>query len=504
MSMFEIFVVAAAVIGTGLAVYLWVNRAAPTAVIDDVPTAEPVTFLFDGEALHHATQTAQASYGMTPGLFFWEDLRSALEPRFPDFPDLPKSGEAGKLTLTAEDYSTPQLAKLRWRGDLCWVTLADSKDMDASDMSKQALEELETLRRINETVPYPAWKEDSDGHLTWYNKAYAQLYEQTRGGPVSKNKALFSKRRMSPDNRVQIITGPDSAVDWFELTAVPSGKFTVYHATRITAVVSAEESQRTFVQTLAKTFAHLSIGLAIFDRNKQLALFNPALVDLTDLSAQFLSGRPDMLSFFDQLREKRRMPEPKNYLNWREEIADVIAAAADGRYEETWTLETGQTYNVKGRPHPDGATAFLIEDISAEMTLTRSFRAELEQAQLMLDKVGDAIALFSPAGVLIFSNAAFQTLWRIEPDTAFADVTLMDCAKIWKTRARSGDDIAAIEELMTDTDLRNKDGIILHLGDETAFRCQMTPVSSGATMVRFQPTRTQAENRVEQPTETVR
>ena len=59
----------------------------------------------------------------------------------------------------------------------------------------------------------------------------------------------------------------------------------------------------------------------------------------------------------------------------------MIAAATDGRYQETWSLENGQTYSIRGRPHPDGATAFLIEDITAEVTLTRNFRAELEQSQ---------------------------------------------------------------------------------------------------------------------------
>ena len=132
-----------------------------------------------------------------------------------------------------------------------------------------------------------------------------------------------------------------------------------------------------------------------------------------------------MLSFFDQLRENRRMPEPKNYLNWRQEIADVIAAATDGRYQETWSLETGQTYSVKGRPHPDGATAFLIEDISAEVTLTRNFRAELELGQSLLDTLDDGLAVFSASGILTFSNAAYRNLWQQKPEAAFADVTAL-------------------------------------------------------------------------------
>jgi len=54
-------------------------------------------------------------------------------------------------------------------------------------------------------------------------------------------------------------------------------------------------AQRNFVQTLTKTFAQLSIGLAIFNRERQLVLFNPALIDLTALPADFLTGRPHLL-----------------------------------------------------------------------------------------------------------------------------------------------------------------------------------------------------------------
>ena len=123
--------------------------------------------------------------------------------------------------------------------------------------------------------------------------------------------------------------------DWYDVSVVSAGDIMIFHAVDVNAVVKSEAAQRNFVQTLAKTFAQLSIGLAIFDRNGQLALFNPALIDLTDLPADFLSGRPTLMSFFDRIRENRRMPEPKNYHSWRQQITEVIAAATDGRYQET-------------------------------------------------------------------------------------------------------------------------------------------------------------------------
>jgi hypothetical protein len=41
--------------------------------------------------------------------------------------------------------------------------------------------------------------------------------------------------------------------------------------------------------------------------------------------------------------------------------------AASGLFEETWSLPGGQTYRVIGRPHPNGALAFMFEDISGLM-----------------------------------------------------------------------------------------------------------------------------------------
>ncbi|NCW08109.1 MAG: diguanylate cyclase, partial [Rhodobacterales bacterium] len=79
----------------------------------------------------------------------------------------------------------------------------------------------------------------------------------------------------------------------------------------ITEIVRAQQAQKNFVQTLTKTFATLSIGLAIFDRNRQLMLFNPALIDLTALTADFLSARPNLLTAFDKLWDNQIMPETK-------------------------------------------------------------------------------------------------------------------------------------------------------------------------------------------------
>jgi PAS domain-containing protein len=251
--------------------------------------------------------------------------------------------------------------------------------------------------------------------------------------------------------------------------------------------VNAEIAQRKFVQTLTKTFAELSIGLAIFDRNRQLSLFNPALIDLTSLPADFLSSRPNMQAFFDRLRENRMMPEPKNYSSWRERIAELVVAAADDRYSETWSLPSGLTYKVNGRPHPDGAIALLFEDISAEISLTRRFRADIELGQSIIDALPDAIAVMSPNGTISNSNRAYRTLWSTDPDTTLANYTIGDALSQWRRASAETDFWTKVQDHIETLDPDNPFFGRFEMKSGRSFSFQLSPLSAGFKVISFSP-----------------
>ncbi len=462
---------------------LWLLRkptsAAPMLAQDD----GSMSLLFEDGHLLHGSDMALTRFALAPGHHEWEDIRGALLPRFPDFPTLPRAGHPGSLTLRAEDGDSPGEVRISWRDALCWLHMPIARTRP--DVAREADEQLAALRRASDCSPNPAWQTNSSGQIIWHNRAYATLKRSAQHSPNASGAALFSTPEPEHPNRVCLQGDRQERPNWYALTTTSIDGVQIYHATCIDAVVAAEDAQRNFVQTLAKTFAHLSIGLAIFDRNGQLALFNPALVDLTSLPAPFLSARPTMVSFFDQLRENRHMPEPKNYLNWRQEIAEVIAAATDGRYQETWTLETGQTYSVMGRPHPDGATAFLIEDITAEVTLTRNFRAELEVSQSLLDKLEDSFAVFSAAGVLTFSNAAYRELWQQDPENSFAAITISDAIDVWRKNSAPNPHWTEIAEFVSGRGDRGGWSMTVHPQNRTPLRCEISAIASGATLVRF-------------------
>lgn len=335
--------------------------------------------------------------------------------------------------------------------------------------------------------PNPIWSTDTDGAYLWGNEAFLKLAD-SHGGPetfVRHMSSLLETPTIPRSNRVSVNVDAQRQQRWFEVTTRKTDTGILHFATSVDAVVQAEEAQRNFVQTLSKTFANLTTGLAIFDRNRRLALFNPALIDLSGLSAEFLSGRPNLFEFFDKLREQQVMPEPKNYEHWRERMARLVAAASDDRFRETWNLAGGQTFDVTGRPYPDGAIAFLFNDITAEVSLTRGFRTELETMQSSLDAMDDAVAIFNQQGVLTISNAAYKSMWSIDPDTCLADVTILDSTQEWKSAFHPNPIWPELRDFVTvateraswDHDLRAKDG--------REVICRVDPICYGATMIRF-------------------
>ena len=393
----------------------------PPSASAGVAAAE-MRFLLDGEHLVDADDRARRVLGADAEGADWESLRHHLSPSFSLPPDVPSSG----LETTATN-GRAQLVVDRQNARLAVSVRAPDAGPDDVLLAESRLQELVPLRATVAVMSDPVWMRGTDGSLIWANPAFHQL---------ARDCAALRDPDWPPgtDAATCRLSLTDDAGEevWLELRRQRHDEATLFFGTRIDAIVRAEVAQRNFVQTLTKTFAHLPIGLAIFDRNRQLALFNPALIDLTALPAEFLSARPNLMTFFDQLREAQMMPEPKNYNSWREQLADLVKATCDDRYAETWTLPSGLTYKVTGRPHPDGAIAFLIEDISAEISLTRRFRAELMQYQALLDGLEDAVAVFSQMGILVACNLAYRRHWGSDPDAGFNDATVTVEAERWR------------------------------------------------------------------------
>lgn len=453
-----------------------------------------LSFLFEDGRLVDASEDAEALLDAAGEPPDWSGVTNLFRSRFA----LPQGrlkfpNSDGVEFYRARDTTDAGLLEVSKTGRRVRLDLGQSDRTGGSSGHKLHIvtRELETLRSANEAAPFPIWQAKSDGTVNWYNPAYATLFRKMFNVDPTRDRPLFrlpeQPMELGKSRRVPVTPPHTRKTIWYDVQRANTVSGDFYSAVDANAIVHAEAAQRNFVQTLAKTFAHLTIGLAIFDDNRQLVLFNPAVIDLTGLGADFLSSRPNLLSFFDELRNKRLMPEPKNYNSWRKQIADLVAAAADGRYSETWTLDSGRTYRVNGRPHPDGAIAFLIEDISAEVSLTRRFRAELELSQSVLDHIDSAVAVFSSDGILAMSNDAYNIMWGVDPERSFADVTVADCMRDWAIRCKATPILVDLRDYVLDRTVRSDWSAQIQTKDGQPLLVEAIPMTSGTTMVQFKP-----------------
>ena len=353
--------------------------------------------------------------------------------------------------------------------------------------------ELALLRKIVDFSPTLIWIQNPEGRITWANNPYLDVAGKVEPAPddgVPGVAAIFSA---TPDDensghgrRLSVAIKGQNTPWWFEVSSFDAGASgRLCFAGHANSVVRAEEALRNFVQTLTKTFAHLPIGLAIFDRRRQLALFNPALADLTTLGPEWLSRRPSLFSFLDKLRENRQMPEPKNYPDWRRKMIALEQGAVDGTYCEDWSLPSGQTYRVTGRPHPEGAVAFLFEDISASISLQRRFRTELELCQSVIDNFRDAIAVFESGSEVTMSNSAFARCWNLDPANALGRLDVIDVTKHCQSMCAPSPIWGDLREFVGQLRDRAEWDASLKLLSGGTVDLRVSPLSGGATLCVF-------------------
>ena len=194
------------------------------------------------------------------------------------------------------------------RGGAAWLSIRPASEearalADAEAALARVGGELRFLRDVLDRAPVMAWSRAPDGQVVWANAAYRDRFDAPAGelpdhrianafGQVIEEVPL-TPRGPGSRRRVAVPGREEAEPRWYEVTEAPgpAGE-TVGFGLDADDLVAAEASLRRFVETLTETFAHLPIGLAVFDKNRRLGLFNPALTDLVKIDAVWLAGRP--------------------------------------------------------------------------------------------------------------------------------------------------------------------------------------------------------------------
>ena len=413
------------------------HKVQPSNVLSD-----SATIIVNDGRIKAASEQAVAILGRCEG----SDTSATLERLFGGgatvaasaIEQIQNTGEPFSLLLDATDGKPFEVSGTP-TGALIRITLRDATDWKtrldeaveiarASDArAASASWEQQTLRALMSEAPIIAWRRTASGEILW-SSGEIETPAGTVGAGETVRQLIARSRPRSTDGdigraqkwRIELVVNDQSETAALHVIEIWRGDDTfIGFATDASNAVSAERTLTRFVQTMTETFAHLTVGLAIFDRNQTLALFNPTMLQMWKVEPAWLARRPALRDIVDELRATRRLPEQKDFHEWRARLLSLFDNTEAADYEELWNLADGSIIRVLARPHPHGSLAFIFDDVTERMRLEQRYRHSIELRRASLDQLEEGIAVFGANGLLQFVNQAFHRFWETDSDTIY-------------------------------------------------------------------------------------
>lgn len=366
-----------------------------------------------------------------------------------------------------------------------WLDKAPAQSSDVSG----------DLRAAIDALPLPVWRRDRSLALVWVNRAYADaigapdavaaLTSANGLDKADRDLAGMARAESRPieAKRYAMLNGERRAL---ALTDTPLADGSILGvAIDVTELSNAEASLQQHLEAHADTLDKLATAVAIFGRDQRLSFYNRAFAELWGLPEEWLHSHPSDGEVLDRLREKRKLPEQRDYQGWKRERLSAYDRRNTYLPEELWHLPSGQTLRVVAQPHPFGGLTYLYEDVTEKIALESSYNTLIGVQRATLDTLSEAVAVFGPDGRLKLHNAAFARLWQFEPEELNGAPHVQ---KIAAACVQRFGEKAAWEKLVASISSgadRHRDWGEFERFDRAIVTVSLAPLPDGATLVTF-------------------
>jgi signal transduction histidine kinase len=461
---------------------IWTAGVAEPEVIGDVSCIVP-------EMPNHAPQRLLA-FGDWLGPDFAQSINGAID-------RLKSQGEAFALQLAtlsgryveADGRAMGGFAVTKLRD----VTGTKREVAELSARSQRLQNELDALRNLIEALPSPIWLRDAGERLVLVNSAFARAVEAPDPAMVVAKgiELLGAAEREEISRRAAaggfhgrlpaIVAGSRRMMDVIELPTARG---------RVGMGIDASEAERLRVELARMLDAHrrtldqLATGVAIFDADRKLTFHNAAYRALWTLDPAFLEEGPSDGQILDRLRAARRLPEERDFHQWKANLHKAYQSTETERHE--WHLPDRRTLRVVTTPNPEGGVTYLFDDITERLELERRFDSLIRVQGETLDNLSEGVAVFGSDGRLRLFNPAFLQQWRIDAatlgDRPHIEAVISRCMPLH----RDGRTWNALRGAVTALDKRDPIAERIERSDGSVVDFATVPLPDGATLVTFQ------------------
>ncbi len=462
------------------------------------PDADTLVFRFDGTDLHSASDKARAALsGVRAGTNDLERLWASLGGVSGDVrrktQALLNSGRPFIDIINRQSHH-PQEIKGSAVGALVEIRVQPAGEGTyALQRAEEQLALVEAERNLFaemiDRLPTEIYATDEDGVLTCANQAYRSRFSGEEAGEPQNLRSIDPNLlEVEPGAQGDVPiggAGDEETVLRIHNYRLNDGAGQFGICQNVSELYRTKQSLDAMMATLVDTFAHLSVGLAVFNEASHLTLFNPALTEMLSLNPAELAKRPALRQFLEVLRAQRKVPEQRDFASWRRQITRLEAGARDGQYLEDWQLPDGQILRVTGKPHAQGGIALLFEDISSSISLERRYRNEIGISQATLDHITDAVAVFNLSGALVFANTAFDDLWGVAAMDEHPGPTILQMTQHWRELCHPTPVLGELCEFVSSADNRAAWQSDLSLRDGRRIQGHFAPLPDGSALVVF-------------------
>ena len=289
---------------------------------------------------------------------------------------------------------------------------------------------LNSLTHLIEAAPFPMWYRGPDLKLGLVNKAFVQAVEAREAAEVIEHglelvdadgddSAPAAAQRAIETDQVQsrmlpaIIRGERRML---RIVDVPLSTGAVAgFAIDVQDLEDARTELARHIESQRELADRMTAGTAQFDADRTLSFFNRPFAVMTQLDPEWLAEQPEFDRVIERMRDNQRLPEARDFPQWKEERRGWFTSAEEV-IEEEWMLPDGDHIRVVAQPLPDGGLRLFFEDRTEQLRLASARDTLLRVRAATFDNLYEAISVFASDGRLYTWNRRFLEDWDLEEE----------------------------------------------------------------------------------------
>lgn len=290
----------------------------------------------------------------------------------------------------------------------------------------RARNDFAALVGLIEAAPMPMWFRGPEMDLRLVNSAYVsavaakdaasvveeqvELVETVDGLTAAQVAGQAHSRDMPVERIVQATVGSERRA--LRVSDLPLGEEGVAgFAIDIEEMEEQTRAFRAFRAAQRSMLDQLSIGVAQFDPDRRLSFSNQPFQRIFALPTSTRVDPPDFHRFLDLARDAGRLPETRDFPEWRAELAGWFLE--DAPVEDAWTLPDSTHLRIVAQPLPDGGLVLVAEDRSEQLALSATRDTLLRTRTATFDSLFESLAVFAPDGRMQLWNRRFPAIWGL-------------------------------------------------------------------------------------------